>query len=149
MQGNDLSNQVVPRLVVVWEHLLGLLPSKTDEAKVSTYLRLKRWKRAVGVYQINEPLAHRIWDVSFRLNFSVDVITWLGPQFCDALRERLDDEDLPIHHVTYSTPNVYARKLAYMPYVAAIYTPDEKHQFLFGSKGRVISPMSPDLVGRF
>lgn len=149
MEGGDISNEVSPRLLIVWENLLGLLPTKTHEAKVGAYLRFKRYSRAVDVYVLNKTLADRIWDVTWRLKYSVDLITWLGPDFATALRERIDNEDLPIAHITAENPDQFARKLAYLPHVAAIYDPDPRHRFTFGSRGRIISPTSPDLVGAF
>jgi hypothetical protein len=151
VQGGDISNEVSPRLVVVFENLLGLLPTKAHEAKVSTYLKFKRYQRAVNVFELNELLARRIWDVTWRLKFSVDVVTYVGDEFAEAVRERIDREDLPIGHVWHKTPQVLARELAYMPHVAAIYDPNPSHQFTFGSKGRIISPHDPsmNLIGRF
>lgn len=148
MQGGDISNEVSPRLVIVWEHLLGLLPTKTHEAKVSTYLKFKRYSRAAEVFELNEMLASRIWDVTWRLKYSVDVVTWI-PNFADAVRDRIEHEDLPIGHVTSENPNALARKLAYLPHLAAIYDPNPEHQFTFGSRGRIISPANPNLIGAF
>lgn len=149
MQGGDISNQVVPRLVIVFENLLGLLPTKTAEAKAASYLRFKRWNRAVNVYEINEGLARRIWDVTWRLDFSVDVITYVSEEFAEAVEKRLEREDLPIRSVWFTEPHLLARKLAYMPQVACIYDPDPHHVFTFGSKGRIISPADPNLIGAF
>lgn len=147
MQGGDISNEVVPRLVIVFENLLGLLPSKVDEAKLASYLRFRRWKRAANLFTLNEMLAARIWDVTWRLNFSVDVITYIGPEFAEALEHRIDREGLPVGHVWHEDPYVLARKLAYMPHVACVYDPDPRHQFTYGSKGRLVSASNPNLIG--
>lgn len=148
MQGGDISNLVVPRLVIVWENLLGILPEKADEAKFSTYLRFHRWKRAVNVYRINEPLAQRIWDVTFRLNFSVDVVTFLGCEdFAEAVQERIDREGLPVGHVWFEEPSQLARSLAYRPDIACVFDANPHHQLTFGSKGRIISAAAPDIHG--
>lgn len=147
MEQGDISNEVSPRLLIVWEHLLGILPSKQHEAKARGYLKIKRYKQAANTFVLNEELARRIWDITWRLKFSVDVVTWIGPEFAIALSERIDREDLPIGHVTYEEPHQFARKLAYLQHVAAVYDPDPSHQFAWGSKGRIISPARPDLVG--
>lgn len=148
MQGNDISNMVVPRLVIVWDNLLGLLPDKSAEAKVSTYLRFHRWKRAANVFVINEPLAQRIWDIVFRLNFSVDVVTYTGgEEFADALEERIGRENLPVGHVWFEDPMQLARSLAYRPDIACVFDPNPHHQFTFGSKGRIVSASAPDIIG--
>lgn len=150
MEGGDISNRVAPRLLIVFENLLGLLPSKADQAKVSSYLKFKRWKRAADVFVLNDMLAARIWDVTWRLDYSVDVLTYIGPEFRAALEERINDEwDLPIGHVLFERPENLARKLAYMAHVAAIYDPNPSHQFTYGSRSRIISAANPDLVGAF
>lgn len=149
MQGGDISNEVSPRLLVVWENLIGLLPTKADEAKASTYLRFKRYKRAINVFELNEMAAARIWDVTWRMRYSVDVVTWLPEECVDPIQEWIDKYDLPVGHVTNDTPQNLSRRLAYMPQVAAVYSPDDHHQFTFGSKGRIISPMKPNFIGAF
>jgi len=149
MERGDISNEAVPRLLLVWENLLGILPTKTHEAKAGTYLRLKRYKRAVNTFEVNETLAHRIWDITWRLKFSVDVVTWLPKECVEHIEAWIDRQDLPVGHVSHENPTTFARKLSYMPYVAAIYDPDPQHQFTWGAKGRIVSPANPDLIGAF
>lgn len=149
MQGGDISNQVVPRLVIVFENLLGILPNKTAEAKAASFLKFKRWNRAVNVFEINEALARRIWDVTWRFDFSVDVITYVSEEFAEAVEKRLEREDIPVRSVWYTEPQVLARKLAYMPQVACVYDPNPHHQFTYGSKGRILDPARPDIIGAF
>lgn len=150
MQGGDISNEQVARLLIVWEHLLGLLPDKRTEAKVDRLLKHRRWEKACDLFEINEPLAHRIWDITWRYHYSIDVITWIGPEFAMTVADRVEREDLPIGRVRYENQTNFTRKLAYMPYVAAVYTPDPRHRFTFGGKGRVVSPQAAHrLVGAF
>lgn len=148
MQGGDISNLVVPRLVIVWDGLLGILPSKTAEAKFDTYMRFKRYKRAINLYRINEPLAARIWDLTWRLNFSVDVVTFTGgDDFAEHVEKRIERENLPIGHVWFEEPHLLARSLAYRPDIAAVFDANPNHVFTYGSKGRIVSPSQPNLVG--
>lgn len=150
MQGGDIDNRVVPRLVIVWEHLLGLHTSKAAEAKFSSYMRFHRYKRAVNTFDVNEQLARRIWDVTYRLNFSLDVVTHLGgEEFGEALSERLDRENLPIGHIWYEDANQLARDLAYRIDIAAVFFADPRYQLTYGSKGRLISAANPDIIGAF
>jgi hypothetical protein len=149
MQGGDLSNSVVPRLVIVWDNLLGVLPSKPAEAKFSTYIRFKRWKKAVSLFEINEGMARQIWDLTWRKNFAVDLVTFTaGDDFAEALRERIEDrEQLPIGHVWFEEPNNLSRSLAYRPDIACVIHANPHHQLTFGSKGRFISATTPSLLG--
>lgn len=150
MQGGDIGNTVVPRLVIVWENLLGLHTTKAAEAKFLSYMRFKRYKRAVGTFEINEHLARRIWDVTVRMNFSVDLVTHLGGEdFAEALSERIDRENLPLGHVWFEEPNQLARDLAYRIDIAAVFFADPRHLLTYGSKGRLLSAATPDLIGAF
>lgn len=148
MQGGDISNLVVPRLVLVWDGLLATLPSRTAEAKFDTYMRFKRYKRAINLYEINQGVAQRIWDIVFRLNFSVDVVTFTGgDEFAEQVEQRIERENLPIGHVWFEEPHLLARSLAYRPDIAAVFDANPHHQFTFGSKGRIVDPQNPNLVG--
>lgn len=149
MQGNDISNTVVPRIVLVWDGLLGIIPTKAAEAKFGAYMRIKRWKKAVKIFEINEAMARQVWDITYRKNFSVDVVTFLGGEaFGDALRERLDQENLPIGHVWYEDPDQLSRSLAYRPDTACVFHSNPQYWLTFGSKGRLVKdPADPNLIG--
>lgn len=149
MEGGDISNEQSARLVIVFENLLGTLPNAAAVTRTKRLVSRGRWTEAVESFALNEALAARIWDVVWRLKYSVDVVTWISPEFRDALEARIDREDLPVGHVLHDKPTTLARKLPYMPYVAAIYDPDPQHRFLFGSKTRILSPAHPDLIGAF
>lgn len=140
MEGGDISNEVSPRLLFVFENLLGLLPTPKHVAQAQRHFKRKRYAKAVEVFEVNERLAHRIWDMTWRLKFSIDVVTWVPDPFHRYVQQWIDQQDLPIANVTHENPTLFARKLSYMPHVAAIFDPDPSHQFTWGSKGRIISP---------
>lgn len=140
MQGNDLGNYVVPRDILVWEGLLGLLPDVKTQAVEAKYRRRKKWKQAVACYEINELLARKVWDLSWRYNIRTDLITHLGHDFGEALKERIDVEGLPFQAVWAETPHQLERRLATMVDIRTIYHPDTNRQFAYGGKGRVLTP---------
>lgn len=151
MEGNDISNEVVPRLMLVFEGLVGILPAK-DERKAERLIRRKKYSEAVAIYEVNEPMAHRMWDITLRLHYSLDVVTWLSPGFAKSVREWVDEHDLPVQHVTYQDKTSFARKISFMPYVTRLYDPDPADRFTWGSKGRIISAhdtQSLDQIGRW
>lgn len=149
MQGGDISNEVSPRLVVVFEGLLGILPERREHVAELALRKLGRRsaqaKRSVNAYEINEPLAHVIWDTVWRYRYSVDVVTYLGEEFAEALTERLDREGLPIGRVWADEPHKLGRRIAHMPDVAAIY--DNEHHLIYGSKGRTLPAAPTTLIG--
>jgi hypothetical protein len=147
VEKGNISNEVVPRLLIVFEGLIGLLPTPAALAKEAAYRKTHRWKRAVNCYEINEVMAKHIWDLTWRKNFSIDVVTFMGSDFAAELRNRLDDERLPLGTVRSSTPGLLSRELAYDPSVFAVYDPDPTHVFTYGGKGRVLDPYAPDFYG--
>lgn len=140
MKGNDLGNWVVPRDVLVWEGLLGLLPDPKVQALEARYRRRRKWDKAVACYEINELLARKIWDMSWRTGIRVDLITHLGYEFAEALKDRIDVEGIPFQQIWFETPAQLERRLSTLVDIRTIYHPDISRPFAYGGKGRVLSP---------
>jgi hypothetical protein len=149
VQGNDISNEVVPRLLIAFEGMLGILPEKPQKHLVDRlpkrFGRRGQTQRSVDAYEINEPLARVIWDTTWRHKYSIDVVTYLGEDAVAPLEARLDVEGLPIGRVWSTTPERLARRLPYMPDVAAVF--DNEHHLIFGSKGRMLPAVPTTLIG--
>lgn len=143
MRGGDLSNEVVPRVVCVFEGSLGFIDRK-GQREFDRAIRRKRWDDAAECWQLFDLMAARIWYVAARLSVTLDVVTFAGPpEFGEALERRLQDvEELPIHHVWATTVELLSRKIAYMPDLAVIYDPDASRQFTWGGKGRVLTDVN-------
>lgn len=143
MKGNDLANFPVPKDILVFEGLLGYLPD-AKIARVEAKFRAKgKWDQAVACYQINELLARKVWDLTWRQTGSfidLELITYLGYEFAQALERRMDRESMPFSSVWYEDPNVLARSLALRPDIRTVYDPDPDHRFRFGGKGRHLEP---------
>lgn len=140
MRNGDLSNEVVPRLVLVFEGALGFMPTE-DWQKFDRSIRRKRWDDAAALWQINPLMAVRLWDITMRLSFTVDIVTFAGPEpFGEALEYRLQDvEDLPVGRAWATRPGLLARKIAYMPDLFRVYDPDPTRVLTWGGKGRIIT----------
>lgn len=147
MKGNDLDNLVVPRDVVVWEGLLGLLPDPKVAAQEEKFRRKGKWKQAVACYEVNEMLARKVWDLVWRFSFELDLLTYHGHQFAVELEERMDNEGMPFRRVWSEQPNILARRLSLQPDIRTVYDPDPAHQFTYGSKGRVLLPEQYNMLG--
>ena len=147
MQKGDISNEVVPRLLVVFEGLLGVLDNPKDRAAELLARKAHRWKAVLNAYTINPELAKHIWHMVWQKNYSLDVVTFLGDDFADLLQERLDKENLPIGRIRSTTPDRLSRELAYDPSVIAVYDPDPSHRFKYGSKTFIMSPSAPTFFG--
>jgi hypothetical protein len=146
MRGGDISATVSPRFVVVFEDLLGFPPKEP----VHTRTRLGRkvdHSNDARYWEINDQLARSIWDVVSRYDYSVDVVTFIDPEFADQIRERLDDERLPVGRVWFEQPHQLARRLAYSPDIAGVFFASPEYRFTFGSKGYPVDVASSNLMG--
>jgi hypothetical protein len=146
MQDGDLANDLVPRFVLVFEHLVGVVPGSLMRVRYESWVRTKRWKRAVNEMVVNDLLAKQMWHVTWHLNYQLEVVTYLHADAVEPVQQWVDDQDLPVHRVWYAAPNKLARKIATMPDLAVIFDPDPAHQLTYGRKGRIINPAQPDLL---
>lgn len=148
MKDGDISNEVVPRLLVVWEGLIALPPK--EKGGMATWFRARqsgKRRATINSFDLNEVMAAHIWDITWRHRFSVDVVTFLGDEYVDHIERWCDDNDLPIGNVTATTPEKLARKLAYMPSVFAVYDPEPERRYTYGGKGRLMDPEAPNFFG--
>jgi hypothetical protein len=145
----DISSRVEPRLLVVFEGLLGFHTDAKARAKYSTLMKVHRYQTAIRTFSLNEQLQRVIWDVTYgRFNYAVDVVTFLDARLVGSLQHYLDEEGLPVGQVTYSDKLLLARSLNYRPDVAGVFYPASANpDFSFGSKGYAVDPNNPNLIG--
>lgn len=146
MQRGDISGDLVPRFVLVFEHLVGVVPSSLSRITYESFIRTKRWKRAIPLLLVNEALAKQMWHVTWHLHHQLEVVTYLHEDAVQPISDWIDAQDLPVHRVWFSEPNKLARKIASMPDLAAIFDPDPAHALTYGRKGRIINPAQPDIL---
>jgi hypothetical protein len=138
MQNGDLSNVVVPRIVLVFEGALGFLP----EDKVERYNALGsagRWYDAAHLWDFDDLMMKKILDLTYRQAVELEVVTYAGPQeFADELEERFSFEGLPIRRTVATQPDIMARRVSYAPDIAYIYDANRETAFMYGKKGRYL-----------
>lgn len=135
MQDGDLSNDVAPRLLFIFEGTVGNLTTKTAEAKEKFYVRTRRWKKAVEQWEISDRAYALMWDVTWRYSFRFDIVTFRPPGFAKALAQIFDEVGLPVSHVIATTPVGLAQRLAFMPDVRHVYDADGDRLFTWGGRG--------------
>jgi len=147
MLHGDISNRVEPRLMLVFEGLLGLHTDTRARAKYSMHARLGNWRRAVRTYEVNEMAARVLVDAVWRRRYSADVVTFLDPEIVEALEGWCDDKGLPVGNVTYADKAMLARELNYRLDVVGVFYPNPADALTFGSKGYLVDPSAPILIG--
>lgn len=145
----DLSNVPVARFLLLFEGLVGVLPDAKARAKFDGYRKVHAYKRAVAQFQINELCAKVIWDTTWRRNYSVDVVTFLGDEMVEFVEDRIEDWGLPVGHVWTEDKYLLARSLNYRPDVIGIFHPNPADWAVYGSKGFVVDPANPVLIGGY
>lgn len=148
MQKGDISGDSVPALGVVFEGLIAEFKPEVGK-RIFGLRKGVRASRTLDQFVLNEHVVHVLMDVAYRRPLDVDVITYMGEEMAEAVAKRLDREQVPYRSVLSFTPEVLARKIAYMPDLFAIYDPDPSHRFLYGGKGRYTTPADADAIGRF
>lgn len=143
MQGGDISADFHPCLLVVFEGLLGL-PPEPKRRKLPWKLRKPTAKDLVAEYEINLVLLNQIR----RTPYPVEVVTFLGPEFAEAVEARLEDLHALVRRVWSTTRTELARVHITLPDVAAIYDPDASRAFAaYGSLGRHLPPELANQLG--
>lgn len=130
MRGGDLSNQVTPRLLFLWEGCVA------ENVKRRVYESPERHLRRMAP-RLN--VVRRMWDVAWRFDYRVDVFSLLGENYGAPLEKVIDRLDLPVSHVTaYDSFTQAAKLMAYAPAVARIFVGEEYSPIAFGGKTVVV-----------
>lgn len=146
MKHGDLSNKTAPKLVVVFEGAVAILPHE-NEKHFEKFVKKNDWWSAINCYELQDLMMRKLLDLTYRENFNVIMMTWMGKEAAEAIDALMDEENIPVHQVSYSTPERLARDLSYNPDIIAVYDPDRDHQMTYGAKGVYL--VDPFQIGRF
>lgn len=136
MRKGELSSETLPRVYVVFENLIGLLPNPKDRIAEQVARKRKKWSQAADYYQLNINTSQGIRDLYWRQHFRVDVITFIDPGFVSAIRDKLDSRNLLFGDVHYYDKDLLLSDLTYDPAIIGVLDPDPQRILTWGSKGR-------------
>lgn len=145
LKGN-LSNDVLPRVYVVFEGLLGTLPDTKTKGLETLARKRKKWDKAIEYYQLNVQTTRGMRDLYWRHRFRVDIITFIDPSCVSPIREKLDSRNILFGNVHYYTTDELLSDLTYDQGVLAVLDPEPSRQLLWGSKGRYCAPEQLNLL---
>lgn len=138
MERGDLSNALPPRWLFVFEGVIGRVPPE-HAAEFKLAMRLRRWKRAVRCYDIEEHVRKVIWDLTWRRDYRFDIVTFLGEDFAEHLERRLERESLPFSNCWAVDETTLARRLAVMPDVQYVIHGDPSRHLTYGNRGLLVT----------
>lgn len=145
MKHGDLSAEVAPRIVIVFEGIVGILPDPNDK-KYLKAINKKLWAEAIRCWKLDGRVLGLLWHLTANKSLNIEVCTWLGPDMAEAIRDLLDEANVPVRDVWSSTPAKLSRELAYLPDIIKVYDPDPNHVFTYGGKGEYVTTVSQ--IGR-
>lgn len=145
MKGGDLSNLSVPHLVVVYEWGLTNFTNGA-EAWYDKLVKKGDWTQAIYCWEFKETMMRKIMDLTYRQNFNINIVTWMGDDAADAITEQMNEENIPVRGCFASTPQRLARSLPYNPQILCVYDPDPANVLVYGSKGVVLK--TPEQLGK-
>lgn len=137
MQNGNLSNVVQPRVFLVFEGALGFIDGERLPEFNNAASR-DDWLTAWNVWEINDLMARKIWDVTMRQSINVGLVTYVhdSKSAASGLQAWADEARLPIGEVLAIKPESLARQLSYMPDVACVYDASYNTVAMLGTKGR-------------
>lgn len=145
MYKGDISNEIPPRFVVVFESLVASLNDVKSKRTFDKAVRHHNYRRAVQCFTVNDMVARHIWDITWNYKYAVDCATYLGPDFVEYIEEFIEEQRLPIYTVYSSkSPDIFARELNYRPDIARVFDGDPSHALMYGSKGQWVNPSEPN-----
>jgi len=146
MRKGELSSETLPRVYVVFENLIGLLPDTKTRIAEQLARKRKKWDQVADHYQLNIKTSQGMRDLYWRQHFRVDVITFIDPGFVSALRDKLDSRNLLFGDVHYYDDELLLADLTYDPAILAVLDPDPKRILTWGGKGRYCSADKFNLI---
>ena len=146
MRRGELSSETLPRVYVVFEGLVGLLPDTKSRTLEAVARKRKKWQQAADYYQLNINASQGMRDLYWRHRFRVDVITFIDPAMVSAIRDRLDSRSLLFGDVHYFDTDMLLSEIKYDPAILGILDPDPARILTWGSKGRYCTPAQFNLM---
>lgn len=142
MQGGDIGEEGtvhVMRVALVWEGVCAEPPTDHPKAK-ERWARLRggdeNWERVVRSWTIHEKPLQRIYAMHLR-GIPVDVVTYQGYEFGEALRDHLYRLLVDVSRVEYfESVDHFARALRISPDIQYVVDSDPARLAVYGHRAR-------------
>lgn len=136
MQRGDISNDIPPRVIVLFNGLLGEIPDK-QQPLARIHRAVHRYKKVAWLYEIDPQVRNRLHDLTWRVGMRCDVALIDHEQVALEMEHRFARMNLAISYV-YPVIDVQdlVKRLAYMPEVLYVVHGLPEAQLTFGLKGR-------------
>ncbi|MFN2347137.1 MAG: hypothetical protein ABR616_15670 [Dermatophilaceae bacterium] len=141
IEKGDISNSIAPKLVFIFDGLVGRIPQ--DEERVAARLRKRgKWDQLARVYEVDTKMGAHLWDIIWRSPFSFDIVSFEtdDEKWYDALERLLNRANVPHSRLEiYADPNDFAQHMAYAPNILRVFHGNPSWNFKFGDRGQYVS----------
>jgi hypothetical protein len=137
LRHGDLSNAPVPRIVIAFEGIVGILPEERRK-DYSKFVAKDKWWQAVAQFDINEQAVGKIIHLCLRNNMNISLCTWMSQDAAIAISEVMDFMAVPVRGCFYDSPYLLAQRLPYNEDIVCVYDSEPEHALIFGSKGKLL-----------
>lgn len=141
MERGDISNQRAPKLVFVFDGLVGVIPAE-DERVAKKLRRRGKWEQLARVYEVDTKMGAHLWDIVWRSPFSFDIVSFESAEeaWYEALERLLERANVPFSRLeVYDDPNDFAQHMVYAPNILRVYHGRSDWWAKFGDKGQLIT----------
>lgn len=136
MRKGELSNEVLPKVYVVFEDLIGSLTTPKDRLSFQVLMKRRKWEEAVNLFDISLYSKQSLVNIHWIHNFRVDVVTFLDKNLVPAIRGVLDKRSLLFGDVLYYKVPELSASLTMDPSILAVLDPDPARYLTWGGRGR-------------
>nr|PZN17749.1 MAG: hypothetical protein DIU80_23985 [Chloroflexota bacterium] len=155
---NDLANDPVYRIIIVFDDLLGIrvdeaeIPATDRTYRIELLNKVARKLRAVTrgpavQWKINPEAANACEFAFCERNYGIEIVTFQPEQDADDIEKLLDDSDIVYQDFYATTSEDLARRSSTRADLKAIYHPYPEHTFRYGPRGYLVSADECDLIG--
>lgn len=124
MYKGDISNEVAPRWLFVWENQIARLPPN-NVRKYKRALVLHRYETACRLWRPDDYAMRWLSDFSWRRGGKCDAVTFMhGQHWAEAIRQWCDIEEVPVANCFYFEDRLtLGRRLSTWPSVQGVVDP--------------------------
>jgi hypothetical protein len=134
VEHGDISNEVAPRIIFVFEGLIGQLASESDEKKHRALVKVHAWKRAASMWTFDGWARKIIWDYTSRRLQQIDIVTYLDEREAEHIHDRIDAAGIPYGNFWATTMQEFVSLQMLNPAVIGVVDGDNKRWGVYGSK---------------
>jgi hypothetical protein len=145
VEKGQLGTESQHRFIFIWEGTLAHLPEARPTRDLEWLNRkLKRWDRALSLWEIHDLAIKWLWSIMTRTDMRVDVCVTTRPApFALALARKMEAENWPVRYVFAHTAAGLGRMLPHMPDVDRVYYGLEEQRWIYGPNGTFFNEKQP------